>query len=212
MQGLFFTFEGVDFCGKSTQIKRLVQRLEHQDIPVLLVREPGGTDISEAIREILLDTKNTSMHARTELLLYTAARAQIVAEKIVPALAASMVVICDRFIDSTTAYQGYGRELGLAFVQKINEFATQSLKPDATIWIDIPLDVAEARRKQFSLKKDRLEGEARSFRERVVAGYQMLADAEPNRIHIIDGNGPIEDVEERVWQVVSPLLTRWQDQ
>ena len=212
MQGLFVTFEGIDFCGKSTQVQRLVNRLEKMELPVLLVREPGGTAISEAIREILLDNKNTRMHARTELLLYTAARAQIVAEKIIPALAASKIVLCDRFIDSTVAYQGYGRGLSIDFVNAVNEFATQTLEPDATIWLDIPLALAEARRERVSMKKDRLEAVPPAFRERVAKGYFELSASASQRFHRIDGDGTIEEVEQRVWQVVSQLLKRWQHQ
>lgn len=211
MRGLLLTFEGIDFCGKSTQIKRLVARLKKMAVPVTVVREPGGTAISEAIRGILLDNKNSNMHARTELLLYTAARAQIVAEKILPALTAEQVVICDRYIDSTAAYQGYGRELGLDFVQAINDFATQNVKPAATLWIHIPPDVAEARRQKFGIQKDRLEGESHGFRERVADGYFKLAAAEAQRIHQIDGLGSVEEVEARVWRVVSRILQRWQD-
>jgi len=206
MQGLFLTFEGIDFCGKSTQVERLIRRLESMALPVVVVREPGGTHISEAIREILLDNKHERMDARTELLLYTAARAQIVAEKIIPALESSQIVICDRFIDSTTAYQGYGRRLDLDLVQAVNNFATRNVKPQCTILLDIPIELAESRRKMYSLKKDRLEGETLAFHNRVRDGYCEIAQSEPERICIVNGEGSCEQVEQRVWDIVGNLL------
>lgn len=211
MQGLFFTFEGIDFCGKSTQVKRLVNRLENMALPVLVVREPGGTHISEAVREILLDNKHDGMDARTELLLYTAARAQITAEKIIPALESSQIVICDRFIDSTVAYQGYGRLLDLKFVYAVNDFATKNLKPKCTIFLDIPLRAAEERRKKFDLKKDRLEGQVASFHNRVREGYLQIINNEPERFSVVNGEGTVEQVEQRIWKIVDNLLKTWQE-
>ncbi|MFQ5627402.1 MAG: dTMP kinase [bacterium] len=210
MQGLFLTFEGIDFCGKSTQAKRLVTRLESMSVPVVVVREPGGTHISEAVREILLDNKHQQMDARTELLLYTAARAQIVAEKIFPALEASQVVICDRFIDSTTAYQGYGRLLDLDFVHAVNRFATKNVKLSCTIFLDIPVEIAEARRKEYSLIKDRLEDETIPFHQRVRDGYLQIAQNEPERFCVVNGEGSIEQVAQRVWDVVGRRLVQGQ--
>lgn len=206
MKSLFLTVEGIDASGKSTQIERLVVRLRSIQHPVIVVREPGGTTISESIRTILLDNRHSLMEARAELLLYTAARAQIVSEKILPALQAGHIVVCDRYIDSTVAYQGYGRQLDLAMVQMINKFATQNLLPDCTILLDIPIDLAAMRRRRKGGMADRLEQEARQFYERVRAGYLEIARREPHRVHCLDGAQPEDKVEAEIWQIVQQYL------
>lgn len=200
MAGVFFSFEGIDFSGKSTQIKKLTHRLEQRQLPVLFVREPGGTAISEEIRAILLDHRNIDMHARTEILLYAAARAQIVEEKIRPALAQGQIVLCDRYIDSTAAYQGCGRHLGLETTTTINRFATQALLPARTFLLDISPETAEQRRQLAGKSQDRLEQEAREFHARVRAGYLQIATAEPDRFVVIDGEQPMPEIAEQIWQ------------
>ena len=153
----FISFEGIDFSGKTTQIQVLQQRLQEEGIENVLVREPGGTIISEKIRDILLSTDHTEMHRITEILLYEAARAQLVHQKILPLLEKNTHVIADRYYDSTTAYQGYGRRLDLQVVRTVNYFATSHLQPYKTFFIDISAEEAEKRQKSKNLDKDRLE-------------------------------------------------------
>ncbi len=197
------TFEGIDFSGKTTQAEKLVARLQHQGAEVVFLREPGGTAISEAIRRILLDTRHAEMHPRTELFLYSAARAQMVEQVIRPALKAGKIVICDRYYDSTTAYQGYGRGLDLHMIQTLNEVATNRLKPDLTILIDIPLEIAIKRHRKNGDQKDRLEKEEWAFHHRVRQGYLELAGKEPGRFLLIDGNRPAQQIHEEIWQRVA---------
>ncbi len=154
---MFITFEGLDFSGKSTQATILVEKLKRTHAVVHLLREPGGTGISERIRDILLDKKNLEMNDSAELLLFSAARAQLVKEVIVPALGREEIVLCDRYHDSTTAYQGYGRDLPLDAVKSINNLATGGLDPDLTFFIDIPVDEIERRKKKAGIMFDRME-------------------------------------------------------
>ncbi len=205
---MFVTVEGLDFCGKSTQATRLVQRLEahhgedsHHWPPVRSLREPGGTLISERLREILLDKTHLEMTDLAELFLFSASRAQLVAEVIQPALQRGEIVVCDRFFDSTTAYQGYGRGLNIDDVHHVNRVAASGLKPDLTVFIDIPLEEILRRRAGAGLPPDRMEGSGRAFFERVRSGYEMLARGEPGRIVTVDGMGSIEAVGGRVWKV-----------
>lgn len=185
MSGVFIVFEGIDGSGKTTQINMLYDNLlRHKNKSansdhILLTREPGGTVTSELIRSILLNPDNDKLSARTEALLYAAARAQHVEEKIKPALSLGKIVICDRFIDSTLAYQGYGRGQDLDFLQGLNQLATGGLKPDLTILMNLPVKVALGRlnnRQNSGIKKDRLESEATSFYERVREGYLKISD------------------------------------
>lgn len=192
MKGVFITFEGVEGCGKSTQLGRLQSWLESQGYTVIATREPGGTPIAESIREILLDPGNTAMGSVAELLLYEAARAQHVHEKILPALEQGHVVLCDRFADSTTAYQGAGRGLEPDALRNLHEIATGGVWPDVTILIDLDVSAGLDRARNRG-RHDRLEREALEFHERVRAGFLGLADAEPGRIAVIDGNAT-EDV------------------
>lgn len=182
-EGLFITFEGIDGCGKTTHIRYLTETLENLGYSVLCLREPGGTTIGEHLRELLLDKAQTRMEARTELLLFEAARAQIVSERIRPALAAGTLVICDRFADSTVAYQGYGRGLDLDFIRELNAFACDGLVPDLTLFLDLGDDAFHARLARRSEdEKDRLDLESRDFLERTRRGFIKLWQEEPDRI------------------------------
>ena len=197
-RGVFITFEGVEGSGKSTQVARLAQRLALAGLNVRLVREPGGTQVGEAIRSVLLDPEHFGLDPKAELLLYEASRAQLVAEVIEPALAAGEVVICDRFYDSTTAYQGYARGLGLAEIGELNRVATGGLAPDLTIVLDVEPRSALERARSASGQPDRLELEDASFHERVRDGFLAIARAEPERVLVVPGEGGVEDVSERV--------------
>lgn len=205
MRGLFVTFEGVDGCGKSTQVARLAQRLEAQGCPVLCLREPGGTSLSEKIRSLLLDPANGDMVPEAELLLYEASRAQLVCQVIRPALAAGQVVLCDRFYDSTTAYQRAGRGLDAQMVGEANRLGSCGLVPDVTLWLK--LDPAQGLARAVGAHSpDRLEQEGVAFQEAVAAGFEAIAAKEPRRVVAIDASGTPEQVEQAVYQVVSRAL------
>lgn len=190
-KGLFITFEGGDGSGKSTQIGLLQEYLEEQGREVLLTREPGGTAISEAVREILLDKGNTAMDPITEMLLYAAARAQLVAEVIRPAVQRGVIVICDRFLDSSIAYQGYGRELGDS-VMEINRFGVGDCMPDLTVYLRVTPEIGRTR--IGGRERDRIESESESFHHRVFEGYEELSRQYPDRIVSIDAGGTIEEI------------------
>jgi dTMP kinase len=198
---MLITFEGIDGCGKSSQAKLIADRLSDQGIETLLVREPGGTELSEQIRTMLLDAKHKApvSHA-AELLLFAASRAQLVQEVIEPALKRNAIVICDRFIDSTIAYQGYGRGLPLAYITSVNDLATGGLIPDITFLIDIPINLAIHRRK--GMGDDRMESESRLFFSHVADGYMALAKDHPDRIHVIDGSDSMEDIHHNIARLV----------
>ena len=174
-KGIFITMEGPDGAGKSTQIDLLKKYLEDKGYNILLTRDPGGNDISEAIRGIILNKDFTEMGYMTELLLYASARAQLVKENIKPALEAGTAVIADRFVDSSAVYQGIGRGLGIDTVYKVNEFALQGIMPDMTILMDLDAEVGLARKKNQA-ELDRMERESVDFHKKVVAGYRELAD------------------------------------
>ncbi|MDH4139818.1 MAG: dTMP kinase, partial [Coriobacteriia bacterium] len=173
VRGVFITLEGGEGTGKSTQLRMLAEELDSAGFSVLVLREPGGTEVGEVVRKVLLDPVNDGLDARSELLLYEASRAQLVAKVIGPALASGRVVLCDRFYDSTTAYQGYGRELGLDDVRQLNEFATGVLTPDLTIVLD--LDPAEGLTRATYAGTDRLEAEEAEFHVRVRKGFLAIA-------------------------------------
>ncbi len=194
MPGLFITFEGIDFCGKTVQCALLRKSLEAAGYPVVAIREPGGTKISEAVRHVLLDVDHAAMSARTEILLYSAARAQITYEIIQPALEQNKIVLADRFFDSTSAYQGYGRQLDAGFVRSVNQFATAGILPNVTFFIDVPVSVAAERQKRSGRSVDRLEGEAALFHERVRSGYLSIAKESGGRFVTIDGQQTIEEI------------------
>jgi len=193
-RGYFVTFEGAEGAGKSTQIRNAVAFLKKKGYSVVMLREPGGTSISEAIRNILLDKNNKEMSYVTELLLYLAARAQLVHEKILPALKEGKVVICDRFEDSTRAYQGYGRNLSLEAIEEANKLVRGTLKPDLTFVLDVDI----ARGLKRGGRHDRIEREALSFHERVRRGFLELAKKEPKRMVVLDTSKPIEWVSKKV--------------
>jgi dTMP kinase len=189
--GFFITFEGIEGCGKTTQIRHLTARLEGKRLPFLLTREPGGTAIGDRIRQILLSSENSRMEPVTEFFLYVAARAQHVAQIVLPALRDGKTVLCDRFADATLAYQGNGRGLNLAWLEEIHERFLKGLKPDLTFLLDLPVEEglrrAWKRMENQAVKEDRFEKEALAFHRRVREGYLLLARKEPKRIVVLDG-------------------------
>ncbi|MBU1997787.1 MAG: dTMP kinase [Candidatus Omnitrophica bacterium] len=203
MKGKFITFEGSEGSGKSTQIELTCKHLKANKKQILFVREPGGVKISEKIRDILLDVKNTNMSDECETLLYMAARAQLVKEVILPALRQGKIVLCDRFLDSTIAYQGYGNGVDVDKIKKIGDFATNSIKPDLTIIFDI--DTAKGLSRTSRIK-DRIEQRTIAYHKRVRKGYLELAKKESKRIRLITVNKSIEDIQAIVKQHVDKLL------
>ena len=211
MSGLFITFEGTEGGGKSTQIQLLAETLRGLGHTVRTLREPGGTPIGEEIRHLLKHSEaNHGMSSETELLLMNASRAQIVREVIQPALAAGEIVLCDRFYDSTIAYQGYGRKLDLGQVQGVVDFAVGTTHPDLTLLLAVPLAVSEARRQARNQAtgpvRDRMEEADRAFFERVEKGFDAIARQEPHRIKTVDATQPIEAVRKAIWNLVEPLV------
>jgi len=211
MKGLFITFEGTEGGGKSTHTSILADRLRGLKKSVRDLREPGGTPIGEEIRHTLKHSdQNHAMTAEAELLLMNASRAQLVREVIRPALADGEIVLCDRFYDSTTAYQGYGRQLDLAQVKAIIDFAVGETRPHLTLLLDVPLEVSEARRVTRVVSgqpvRDRMEEADRAFFERVHQGFEEIAAAEPQRVKRIDATQSIEVVSAAIWQFVQALL------
>ncbi len=185
-RGKFITFEGCDGCGKSTQLRLLSNYLSENGVPHIFTREPGGGKISEAIREILLNGKNMEMTDECEALLYAASRVQHLSDRVEPALSEGKLVICDRYVDSSLAYQAYARGLGLDFVTKINAFALKNYLPDVTIFIDLTPEAAFLR-KHGADQNDRLEKAGMEFHKRVYEGYKAVAAAEPDRVACVDG-------------------------
>jgi len=211
MSGLFITFEGTEGGGKSTQIQLLAETLRGLGHTVRTLREPGGTPIGEEIRHLLKHSDaNHGMTSETELLLMNASRAQIVREVIQPALAAGEIVLCDRFYDSTLAYQGYGRRLDLSHVQAVVNFAVGTTHPDLTLLLAVPLAVSEARREARQQAtgpvRDRMEEADRAFFERVEKGFDALARQEPHRIKVVDATHSIEAVQKAIWAQVKGVL------
>ena len=211
MSSLFVPFEGIEGCGKSTQVKRLAKRLADAGREITSLREPGGTPIREAIREVVKHPPGDApILPDAELLLMNASRAQLVQQAIRPALARGAVVLCDRFYDSSLAYQGYGRELDLAKVRQAIDLAVGETKPNLTLLLDIPLAVSQARvggRQQSTGEgQDQFDQSGDAFFERVYAGFHALAKGEPERYRVIDGTQSPEAVAEAVWDCVEPLL------
>lgn len=205
MKGLFITIEGPDGAGKSSVVKKLAAAIqETTDRPLIVTREPGGSDIAERIRDILLDTIHTNMDDRTEALLLAAGRRQHVIEKIRPALERGDIVLCDRFVDSSIAYQGQARGIGIEEVKAINEFAIEGLRPDLTIYLDVDAEVGLNRIKHSKSNRtqDRLELEEVAFHEEVRKGYLELIKAEPDRFVTVDASRSEETVFKNVWEVV----------
>ncbi|MGK0309676.1 MAG: dTMP kinase [Lentimonas sp.] len=210
MAGLFITFEGTEGCGKSTQIDALAARLQQEGKSVFQTREPGGTPLGEAIRNLLQhDAAGKDMTPEAELLLFTASRAQLTRERILPALAEGQIVLCDRFMDSTTVYQGVARKIDSDTVSQINHFALGSARPDLTILIDIDPEVGMTRvRSRGEGQLDRIESEAIDFFQAVRKGYLKVAAAEPDRFLVLDGSGSIDALQEQIWDTVKVQLDR----
>ncbi len=206
-RGLFITFEGVEGAGKSTQIRRLAASLVKEGVSVLVTREPGGTQISERIREVLLEREHHKMVSTTELLLYAAARSQHVAQCIAPALAEGQIVISDRFGDAMVAYQGHGRGLDLELIHHLNRVATDGLVPDLTIVLDVPVKVGRERTRRRRRALDRLELEDFEFHQRVREGYLTIAKEEPHRVRVIDSEQNFELVRDEIRELVTRRIT-----
>jgi len=201
--GLFITFEGGEGCGKSTQSRLLLKKLEQQNIPVVLTHEPGGTALGNELRKALKRKRDSSISPQAELFLVAASRAQLVAELIRPALEEGKVVLCDRFTHSTMVYQGYGRGLDFTAINMVNNMATGNLNPDLIILLDISPEQGLARKQSL---QDRFELEDLSFHQRVRGGYLKMAAAEPDRWLVIDASLPKGKIAEIIWDRVSRLL------
>jgi dTMP kinase len=203
--GIFITFEGPDGAGKSTIINMVAQEFEN----ILLTREPGGIDIAEQIRSVILDKGNTSMDPRTEALLYAAARRQHLIEKVKPALAEGKIVLCDRFVDSSLAYQGYARGLGIDEVFAINQFAIENLMPELTIYFDIKPELGLKRiNKNKGREINRLDLENLEFHQKVSTGYHLLIERFPDRIQSIDASGTVEEVFQETLKIIVEKLAK----
>jgi len=204
--GKFITFEGGEGCGKSTQIKRAVDSLQTSGRSALVLREPGGTNVGEQIRHVLQYSKQSAgMMSEAELLLFCASRAQLVREIIQPALVAGKIVIADRFFDSTTVYQGAGRQLDPTAVRFINEFAIGTCRPDLTLVIDLDPRVGLERARGRELF-DRMENQSLDFYDRVRQGYLALARQEPARIKVVDGNQSLTAIEQQIWKLIQHVI------
>lgn len=204
---MFITFEGPDGSGKTTQISLLADYLREQGFSVLTTREPGGTDIGDQIRSCLHDVRNTNMNARAEILLYSASRAQLVHETIIPALDSGFTVICDRFADSTIAYQGYGRGLDLDDLHYITRFATGGLRPDLTFLLDMDVDAGITRRTVGGDEMNRMDLQKASFYRRVREGYLQMARDEEQRWVVVDADRPVDQVQHDIRRAIDRRLT-----
>ncbi len=207
---VFITFEGPDGSGKSTQIQRVSDYLRQSGHNIYLTREPGGSDIGDQIRQVLHDVHNTAMTARAEILLYSASRAQLVEQVIIPKLKQGNVVLCDRYADSTYAYQGYGRGLNFDNLRLITRFATQSLKPDLTIYLDLPVEEGLQRKEKANSagagEWNRMDQLAVDFHRRVRAGYLEMAQAEPNRWLVVDATASVEEIFKTICERLDNIL------
>lgn len=203
LKGTFITFEGPECCGKSTQARMLVDYLRSRGRRVVFLREPGGTPISELIRKMLLDIKNSGLSQRSELFLYMASRAQTVQDVILPALKRGAVVICDRFLDSTLVYQGYGLGFDLGLIKSMGAFATQGISPDLTILLDAPL---KASLERIGSRKDRIESRSFAYHSRVKNGYRRLAGKEPQRIKVVRLAAEKNITQQRIRELVEHVI------
>ena len=208
MAGFFITFEGIDFCGKTTQARKLLSYLKRKGYKVLLVREPGGDGVAEGIRRILLSRRNSQMTALTELLLYEASRSQLTQRVILPALKEDKVVICDRYSDSSLAYQGYGRGLNKKMIKQLNHISTFGLWPDLTILLDLPVKTSFKRRSKEKREKDRLEKERFEFHQRIRGGFLRIAQQNRRRIKVVGGTANIDKTWQKVRKVVDSFLSK----
>lgn len=204
---MFITFEGPEGSGKSTQLPQLAQFLEEKGLSVVRTREPGGTKIGDQIREVLVRMDNTELHPRTEILLFLAARAQLVEELIIPSLQQGKIILCDRYGDSTLAYQGYGHGLDLDTLRAMLHFATGGLKPDLTILLDVDV-MTGLKRKKIKEEWNRLDAFELSFHERVREGYHILAGQEPERWKIVDATQKPEQVQNEIRALVLAALEK----
>ena len=204
---MFITFEGPDGAGKSTIIKLVHEKLLHDGFNIVLTREPGGTPIAEKIRDIILDNSNQALDARTEALLYAASRRQHLVEKIWPALKEGKIVLCDRFLDSSLAYQGGGRNLGVENVLNINLFATENTYPDLTLFFDVSPEVGLARvSKDKKRVADRLDNENENFHDKVYKTFKEIIEQNKNRIVVIDASKSIDEVVETTYKIIKERL------
>ena len=204
MIGKFIVLEGIDGCGKTTQCKLLKEYLINKGYELIYTREPGGTLVGEQIRDILLDKKNSNMYPVSEAFLYAAARAQLVDEKIKPAINGGMLVICDRFVDSTLAYQGYGRGISIGLLEQINDIAAGSLKPDLVIILDLDVETSNLRLRKKTAD-DRLEMENKAFYENVRRGYLEIARDKGNYV-VLDASLSIDELHKRILSVLEERL------
>lgn len=195
---MFITFEGIDLSGKSTQIKLLKEYFESRKKKVISVREPGGTGISEKIRDILLDKEHLKMESLTEFLLFSASRQQLTKEVILPHLKKNFVVLCDRYFDSSTAYQGYGGKVDLKIINSINKTATCGLKPDITFLIHISIEESLRRKKLINKKDDRIEQNTISYYRKVINGYLEISSNDKKRFVVIDGTQSIQEIRSEI--------------
>lgn len=203
---MFITFEGIDGSGKTTQINLLSARLRQRGIDVLALREPGGNEVSENIREVLLSSKN-EIGVRAELLLFVAARAQLVEKVIRPALDAGKLVICDRYCDSSVAYQGFGRGIDVDDVHSCNKFATNNLVPNLTFFLDVPTTVGLGRTSSRGENVlDRMESAGESFFDKARKGYLSIAESEPERFIVLDGRATPEEIHDEIWKTVGAQI------
>jgi dTMP kinase len=202
----FFSFEGIDFSGKTTQVELLTRQLEERGEHVLIIREPGGTKISEGIRDILLSKNNNEMTDLCEVFLYSAARNQLINEKIIKELEAGNFVIADRYVDSTTAYQGFGRRIPMDLIRDINRAATGDLLPKLTFILDINPDQLIDRKNLSDVEFDRLESAGKDFYDRVHKGYHKIAELDPIRVKLIDATKSIDQIKKVIWEFVSQKL------
>jgi len=214
LRGLFITFEGLDGSGKTTQIEMAARRLRRHGFPVTVAREPGGTRVGEAIRAVVLSSRTVGLDARAEVLLYFASRAQNVSEVILPALRKGRIVLCDRFMDSSRAYQGQGRQLGAGAVEALDRIACQGLTPDLTVLIDIAQrhGVQRARKRNTSTARqsgrdeNRMEREGARFFARVRRAFLAIAKADPQRVRVVDGGRSVEEIHNDVWNELWDLI------
>jgi dTMP kinase len=202
----FISFEGIDFSGKTTQIDLLTSQLEQLGEKVSIMREPGGTNISERIRDILLDKNHHEMTDLCEVFLYSAARNQMIKQKVIGELENGNFVIADRFVDSTTAYQGFGRRIPMDLIRDINRAATGDLLPGLTFILDIDPDQVVERRKERKMEIDRLESSGDDFYDRVHKGYHKIAELDPIRVKLIDANQSIDQIKSEIWEFVTQKM------
>ncbi len=200
---MFITFEGVEGSGKSTQAEKLSTYLQEQGYRVVLTREPGGTALSDKIRDMLLDPQNKDMTDRTEVLLYMASRAQHTKQFIMPNINKGNIVICDRYIDSSVAYQGWARNIGVENIHWLNIFSTRNIKPDITFIIDLDPEIGLQR---VGKDKDRIESESLVFHKRVREGYLQIFENNPERVKLINGNQDIEEIFEKIKSIILPVI------